>query len=68
MAPTSWCGGRRASTPRRTKLSRKSSLLSSRKRGKQVALALLPLTDIPDAIQAALEAGQPPDFAFGLLL
>jgi multiple sugar transport system substrate-binding protein len=36
--------------------------------GKQVELTYFPLTQIADEIVAALEAGQPPDFAFGLLL
>jgi multiple sugar transport system substrate-binding protein len=36
--------------------------------GKQVELAYFPLTEISDKIRAALEARQPPDFAFGLLL
>jgi multiple sugar transport system substrate-binding protein len=38
------------------------------KTGKQVELTYLPLPDITDGIQAALERGEPPDFAFGLLL
>ena len=36
--------------------------------GKQVELVLYPLEELPDKIAAALEVGQPPDFAFGLLL
>jgi multiple sugar transport system substrate-binding protein len=35
------------------------------KTGKQVELALEPLEELPDKIEAALEAGRPPDFAFG---
>jgi multiple sugar transport system substrate-binding protein len=38
------------------------------KTGKQVELVLYPLDELPDKIAAALEVGQPPDFAFGLLL
>jgi multiple sugar transport system substrate-binding protein len=38
------------------------------KSGKQVELALYPDTELPDRIEAALEAGQPPDFAFGLTI
>ena len=34
--------------------------------GKQVELVLHPQEELPDKIEAALEAGQPPDFAFGL--
>ena len=34
--------------------------------GKQVELALHPLDEHPDKIEAALAAGQPPDLAFGL--
>jgi multiple sugar transport system substrate-binding protein len=33
--------------------------------GKQVEVTLLPLADQPPQIEAALEAGRPPDFAFG---
>ena len=36
--------------------------------GKQVELVLHPLEELPEIIAAALEAGHPPDFAFGLLL
>jgi multiple sugar transport system substrate-binding protein len=36
--------------------------------GKQVDLVYFPLTELPDKVEAALKAGQPPDFAFGLLL
>jgi multiple sugar transport system substrate-binding protein len=36
--------------------------------GKEVELVFYPLDDLPNRIAAALEAGQPPDFAFGLLL
>jgi multiple sugar transport system substrate-binding protein len=39
-----------------------------RKTGKHVELTYLPLPDIANNIQAALDRGQPPDFAFGLLL
>ena len=35
--------------------------------GKQVELVFHPEEEHPEAIEAALEAGQPPDFAFGLL-
>jgi multiple sugar transport system substrate-binding protein len=34
--------------------------------GKQVELALYPYTELPERMEAALEAGEPPDFAFGL--
>ena len=34
--------------------------------GKQVELVFHPQAELPDKIEAALEAGQPPDFAFGL--
>jgi len=34
--------------------------------GKQVELAFYPQAELQDRIDAALEAGQPPDFAFGL--
>ena len=34
--------------------------------GKQVELVLLSEEELPDKIMAALEAGQPPDFAFGI--
>ena len=34
--------------------------------GKQVELAFYPQEELPDKIVAAVEAGQPPDFAFGL--
>jgi multiple sugar transport system substrate-binding protein len=33
--------------------------------GKQVELALFPQEDLPGKIEAAIEAGTPPDFAFG---
>src|SRR5262245_25893676 len=36
--------------------------------GKQVELALYEQTELPDKIAAAIEVGQPPDFAFGFLL
>jgi multiple sugar transport system substrate-binding protein len=36
--------------------------------GKQVELAFYPQAELPERIDAALEAGQPPDFAFGFLL
>jgi multiple sugar transport system substrate-binding protein len=36
--------------------------------GKQVELVFHPLEELPGKIAAALEVGQPPDFAFGLLL
>ena len=36
--------------------------------GKQVELVLHPMEELPDKIAAALEAGQPPDFAFGFWL
>ena len=36
--------------------------------GKQVELVLLSDTELPDKTGAALEAGQPPDFAFSLWL
>ena len=36
--------------------------------GKQVELTYFPLPELPDRVEAALEAGRPPDFAFGLLL
>jgi multiple sugar transport system substrate-binding protein len=38
------------------------------KTGKQVELALHSMDEHPENIVASLEAGQPPDFAFGLLL
>ena len=34
--------------------------------GKQVELVFHPEEELPDAIEAALEAGEPPDFAFGI--
>ena len=36
--------------------------------GKRVKLAFYPQAELPDEIGAALEAGQPPDFAFGVRL
>ena len=33
--------------------------------GKQVELVFYPMVELPEKIKAALEAGQPPDFAFG---
>jgi multiple sugar transport system substrate-binding protein len=33
--------------------------------GKQVKLVFHPQAELPDALVTALEAGQPPDFAFG---
>ncbi len=36
--------------------------------GKQVELVFYPLPELPGKVEAALETGQPPDFAFGLLL
>jgi ABC-type glycerol-3-phosphate transport system substrate-binding protein len=36
--------------------------------GKQVELVFHPETEHPEAIQAPLEAGEPPDFAFGYYL
>jgi multiple sugar transport system substrate-binding protein len=38
------------------------------KTGKQVEVTFHPLDEHPDKISAALEAGQPPDFAFGFWL
>jgi multiple sugar transport system substrate-binding protein len=38
------------------------------KTGKQVELALYPQADIPDHVEAALQAGRPPDFAYGQYL
>ena len=35
--------------------------------GKQVELVFHPEEELPDKVEAALAAGQPPDFAFGLL-
>ena len=67
--PTSWCGGRRVSTPRRSRHSQRLSPPSSRRRGKQVELVTsYPEVELEAKIVAALEAGQPPDFAFGLEL
>ncbi len=34
--------------------------------GKQVELVFYEQAELPDKIEAALEAGQPPDFAFGI--
>ena len=56
----------KGSTPRRTRRSGRSSPPSSRKTGKQVELVLPSPTELPDKLLAALEAGQPPDFAFGV--
>jgi multiple sugar transport system substrate-binding protein len=36
--------------------------------GKQVEVTRLPLSELPPKIEIALEAGQPPDFAFGFWL
>ena len=36
------------------------------KTGKQVELVFHPQTELPDKLVAALEAGRPPDFAFGI--
>jgi multiple sugar transport system substrate-binding protein len=36
--------------------------------GKQVELVIRPMEELPDKIAAALEGGQPPDFAFGFWL
>jgi multiple sugar transport system substrate-binding protein len=36
--------------------------------GNQVELVLHPMEELPDKVAAALEAGQPPDFAFGFWL
>ena len=36
--------------------------------GKQVELVFHEQNELPDKVEAALEAGRPPDFAFGLLL
>jgi multiple sugar transport system substrate-binding protein len=36
--------------------------------GKQVEITLVPLAEQPPKIEAALEAGRPPDVAFGLWL
>jgi multiple sugar transport system substrate-binding protein len=36
--------------------------------GKQVELVIRPMEELPDKIAAALEVGQPPDFAFGFWL
>ena len=38
------------------------------KTGKQVELVLQPQAELPDKLEAALEADQPPDFTFGLWL
>ena len=38
------------------------------KTGKQVELALYSEDELPGKLVAALEAGQPPDFAFGILV
>ena len=36
--------------------------------GKEVELVFHPMDELPDETAAALEAGQPPDFAFGFWL
>ena len=66
--PTSSSGGRRASTPRRTRRSGRSSPPSSRRPASRSSSSSIRRTELPDKIVAALEAGQPPDFAFGMLL
>ena len=53
---------------RRTRRSRRSSPPSSRRAGKQVELVFHAEEELPETIAAALEAGQPPDFAFGFCI
>jgi multiple sugar transport system substrate-binding protein len=44
---------------------RKTIAAFEQETGKQVELAIFPQAEIADQIEAALEAGQPPDFAYG---
>ena len=64
--PTSWCGGRRATTPQEDEAVREIIAAFEQETGKQVELVLRSRRRAsPDKIEAALEAGQPPDFLFG---
>ena len=55
----------RATTPRRDEAVGEIIAAFEQGSGKQVELVLHPQAELPDKIVAALEAGQPPDFAFG---
>ena len=64
--PTSWCGGRRAATPQEDEAVRETIAAFEQETGKQVELVQYSQAELAGKIKAALEAGQPPDFVFGL--
>ena len=55
--PTSWCGGRRGTTPRRTRRSGRSSPPSSKRPARMSSSSFYPQDELPEKILAALEAG-----------
>ena len=65
--PTSSSGGTKGYYPEEDEAVREIIAAFEQETGKQVELAFYPESELPDKIEAALEAGQPPDFAFGSL-
>ena len=54
--------------PEEDKAVRETIAAFEQKTGKHVELVFHPQADLPEKVQAAIEAGQPPDFLFGLLI
>jgi multiple sugar transport system substrate-binding protein len=54
--------------PEEDKAVRETIAAFEQKTGKHVELVFHDQADLPDKVQAAIEAGQPPDFLFGLLI
>jgi hypothetical protein len=66
--PTSWCGGRRGSSPRRTRRSGRSSRPSSRTAASRSTSSWVRKRNLADLL-AALEGGRaPPDFIFTVII
>ena len=57
----------RATTPQEDEAVREIVAAFEQKTGKQVELVLHPEQELPDKLVAAVEAGQPPDFAFSIV-
>jgi ABC-type glycerol-3-phosphate transport system substrate-binding protein len=54
--------------PEEDKADRETIAAFEQKTGKQVELVFHDQADLPDKVQAAIEAGEPPDFLFGILI
>ena len=66
--PTSWCGGRRGSTRAGGQAVTEIIAAFEQDTGKEVELVNIPDGEIEDKAQAAIEAGHPPDFLFGIVV